>query len=81
MGAVFDQLNKKGESGATDGLKHVTNDMKTKNRPPEERAKGLEPKQKQPAPTAAAKSGAKPKGPAKCALVGTKWVVVRKCGF
>jgi len=72
-GALFAQLNK--GDAVTSGLKKVTDDMKTKNRNPNERS-AVVPAATQPkaAPKAAAKAGQKV-GTPRVELVGNKWVV------
>jgi adenylyl cyclase-associated protein len=76
-GALFSELSK--GTDVSKGLKHVSAEMKTKNRPPEERGKGLEPKEKAPAPAAAetkaTTKAAAPAKPPRQELVGTKWSI------
>jgi len=73
-GALFAELNSKGETGVTAGLKHVTKDMKTKNQPKTDpvvpQAKTSSSASSAPAPSAAKKMG----NP-KFELEGNKWVV------
>jgi len=66
--ALFSELNK--GTAISSGLKKVTNDMKTKNRDPNEKSAVVK------APTSSAPSRAKPvkRGTPKFALEGNKWV-------
>eukprot|EP01116_Phalansterium_solitarium_P013917 TRINITY_DN3137_c0_g1_i1.p1 TRINITY_DN3137_c0_g1~~TRINITY_DN3137_c0_g1_i1.p1 ORF type:complete len:481 (-),score=149.54 TRINITY_DN3137_c0_g1_i1:2091-3533(-) len=76
-GALFAELAK-GEA-VTAGLRKVTKDMKTKNRPDEERSSVVPAVEKKPV-AAAAPAGAKKLGPAKLALEGNRWVVENQVG-
>lgn len=72
---MFAELNKGTE--ISKGLKHVSADMKTKNRSSEEKAKGgLQPKETGgKAPQAAAPATAKAPKPPRKELQGTKWLI------
>ncbi|KAL6042671.1 F-actin-capping protein subunit alpha [Balamuthia mandrillaris] len=72
-GALFAEINAvkdRQKSGATEGLRKVTKEMKTKNQP-----KSSVVPASATAPKAAPKAAAAPKQPPKLALEGNKWVV------
>jgi len=72
--AEINAVKERQTGGKTEGLKHVTKDMKTKYQT--EAAAPLQPKAKPAASTSKPKPAAKgPGGPPKLALEGNKWVV------
>jgi len=79
MGDVFAAISKFGEGGAAGGLKKVTADMKTKNRPKDDVAAPPEPKKapaSTPAPAAGGKRGKGPRGPpVKELQKDTNWII------
>jgi adenylyl cyclase-associated protein len=76
--ALFAEINKKGETGVTTGLKHVTKDMKNKHNPP---TSSVVPSKTETASASApVKAQAAPAKPPKFALEGNKWSVEYQVG-
>jgi len=78
FGALFAEINQKGEGGVTTGLKHVTKDMKNKHNPPTSSV--VPSKAEVTHTTSTPKAQSTPSKPPKFALEGNKWVVEYQVG-